>query len=50
MQVEWCRHVPEGGDPTWLLLIAVVVGVVGATDDRHESSAIREGGKRGGSL
>ncbi|KAM7309189.1 uncharacterized protein ISCGN_012820 [Ixodes scapularis] len=42
MRVEWFRHVPEDGGATWLLLIAVVVGVVDATDDCHRCSVIRE--------
>ncbi|KAG0433655.1 hypothetical protein HPB47_019692 [Ixodes persulcatus] len=42
MRVEWCRHVPEDGSATWLILISVVVGVMDATDDRHQCSVIRE--------
>lgn len=50
MRVEWCLRVPVDGGATWLILIAVVVGVVDATDDRHQCSVICEVGERGGSF
>ncbi|KAG0422819.1 hypothetical protein HPB47_001379 [Ixodes persulcatus] len=42
MRVGWCRPVPDDGGTTWLTLIAVVVGAVDATDDRHQCSVVRE--------